>query len=89
MSLDAYDYKFLGILAALAALVVALIFVAVENDRQWQAFKAEHNCKAVAHIKGDVFNTVGVGVNGKMVVGVGTTPSKTGWKCDDGMTYFR
>lgn len=79
--------------AALMAVCVAafagLIWLAVEADNDWQAFKATHNCKAVAHISGSVMPTYGFSSSGKLVSGVTTTPAKTGWLCDDGITYYR
>lgn len=74
-------------------LIIALIFVGVyfENVKQerWNQFKSDHQCKEIAFIKGDVFNTININPSGGISVGVGATPDKTGWKCDDGKTYFR
>lgn len=78
----------LGI-AAVVALIPVLIYAGIQDDRHWQTFRAEHHCKIVAHINGDVFNTFGVSAKGTAVVGVAATPDKTGWKCDDGVTYYR
>lgn len=74
---------------ACVALIGLVILAAIEDGRKWDAFKVEHKCKAVAHIKGDVFNTFGTDTKGNMTVGVGSTPDKTGWLCDDGITYYR
>lgn len=69
--------------------IVAGLFGLVANERKWEAFKAKHHCKIVGKASGDVFNTVGIGANGQVTVGIGSTPDKTGWQCDDGMTYWR
>lgn len=75
--------------AAIIALLALVVWAAIEDGRKWEAFKAERHCKAVAHIKGDVFNTFGTDSKGGMTIGIGSTPDKTGWLCDDGMTYYR
>lgn len=40
-------------------------------------------------MSGSTFNTVGVGSNGGVSVGIGSTPDKTGYQCNDGVTYWR
>lgn len=71
------------------ALLGLIVWATYEDHKSWEAFASTHNCKKVGYIRGDVFNTVGVGANGQMTVGIGSTPGKTGWHCDDGMTYWR
>ena len=78
-----------GLIAIIVGLCTIVVVVAHNQSQQWDAFKVEHKCVAVAHIDGTVFNTVGVDAKGGMVVGIGSTPSKTGWACDDGVTYYR
>lgn len=73
----------------LIILLILAILAAIEEGRDWQRFKVEHNCKVTARINGDVFNTLSVGANGQPVIGIGSTPSKTAWLCDDGITYYR
>lgn len=67
------------------AIFTVAITLAVMEAKEWAAFKDAHHCKVVAHIRGDTFNTI----NADGSVGIGTTPSKTGWLCDDGITYYR
>jgi hypothetical protein len=75
--------------AAILACIVGLVFAGVANERKWKQFAKEHECKKVAHIQGDVFNTFGTDSKGNMTIGIGTTNAKTGWLCNDGMTYYR
>ena len=74
------------VLGAFGMMLMAML----EHEKQWQEFKVTHHCVVVAHISGDVFNTIAVNPNGGGVsVGIGATPDKTGWKCDNGVTYYR
>jgi hypothetical protein len=72
-----------------SAVIVVAISLAVDENREWESFKTQHKCKIVSQLHGDVFNTVGVSSKGNVVVGIGSTPDKTGWLCDDGITYFK
>lgn len=82
------------IIVAILALIALTIFMALsarEEAQQWEVFKKEHNCKVVAHIDGGVTSGVGPVIGGKGGVGIAivTIPDKTGWLCDDGITYFK
>lgn len=75
-----------------AVLIVVAILAAICEQGQWERFAEEHHCKVV----GRTSSSTGVGVgpistgNG---IGVGVittvTPGKTGYLCDDGVTYWR
>lgn len=71
------------------ALLILIGWLAYNAEKRWEAFKTDHNCKMVSRISGDVFNTFNVGSNGQVSVGIGSTSDKTGWLCDDGVTYYR
>ena len=75
--------------AGIVVLVAVVIAAAIHDSNEWDKFKIDHHCKVVGKMDGDVFNTFGVGSNGQAVVGIGTTPGKTGWLCDDGVTYWK
>ena len=80
-------------ISIIAAIVVALTLVAgmvVHNsNKKWEEFKSAHECKAVAKLPGEVFNTFGTSSGGSFVVGIGATADRTGWLCNDGVTYYR
>ncbi|CAH0352825.1 hypothetical protein [Aquabacterium sp. CECT 9606] len=76
------------IVALLVLLIVVLLGFVYYQDQQWEAFKRAHECKVVARVSGDVVNTTGF-VGGRVVVGIGSTPDKTGWLCSDGVVYYR
>jgi hypothetical protein len=63
----------------------------MEEFKHWKAFSEQHHCKVVGRMSGDTVTTVApiIGGNGGIAVGVSSTPSKTGYLCDDGVTYWR
>jgi hypothetical protein len=73
-------------------LVIALVAIAImtfavagalEEGKQWQQFAADHDCVKVEQIKGNVL--IGMGT----VVTTTVEPDKIGWRCNDGVTYWR
>lgn len=95
---DMWNDKWLGrpillMLVALAVLIPAAIYADMKEQQRWDVFAKDHNCNVVAHMSGDVSVGFGTGVvsNGKLGTGtvVMTTPDKTAYKCDDGVTYWR
>ena len=82
--------KMVLIIAAIGAvLIIVAGMVAYNNDMKWEAFKTSHECKAVAKLPGEVFNTVGVSPGGGVAIGIGATADRVGWLCNDGVTYYR
>lgn len=80
---------------ALAAITMIAVGVAgaLEEEKQWKQFAADHDCVKAGEMKGSVSTGVGYGMtsNGTMGTIVTTTvqPGKTGWRCNDGVTYWR
>ena len=83
----------LAVMALLLALIPLSIWAALEEQKEWEAFSSEHYCKVVGRMTGGSQTGVGYGVtnNGKFgtIVTTTTTPGKTGYLCDDGVTYWR
>jgi hypothetical protein len=83
------------IIGATVVSVPILIGVAIVIDnnenKKWADFKVVNNCKIVGHITGNVATTIApvIGGNGQIAIGTTISPDKTGWKCDDGITYWR
>ena len=71
-----------GILA-----IVACVALNNESSQKWKNFAIKHNCKQITIISGDTLVAQTVGGNG--IISVVTTPDKIGYKCDDGVTYYR
>ncbi len=72
---------------------VAVVRKAIDRRAAWETFKVEHHCKITDKMAGDVDVNVGLALNTdgdlSQVVTVDETPSKTGWLCDDGVTYWK
>lgn len=78
-----------GIIAAMVACLAVAIAASINEEREWSAFAKAQSCVVVGKATGDTFTTIGIGSNGQPVVGVGSTAAKTGYKCNDGVTYWR
>ena len=82
------------LIASVAIALVALGVVgALEEEKQWKQFAADHDCVKVGETKGSVSTGFGYAMttNGQMgtVVTTITESGKTGWRCNDGVTYWR
>jgi hypothetical protein len=90
---DLEDLKILGIISIPVVLVIAavagLIYLFVLDGREWESFKEAHHCHIVGKVSGSVVTTPIFGGDNGVSIGVSTIPSKTGWQCDDGITYWR
>lgn len=74
---------------AVVGLIGMIFYVAIQEQAQWNDFAANHACKVVAKKRGEVFTTTGIGANGQIVIGTGSTSDQTAYLCDDGVTYWR
>lgn len=65
------------------------IYAEVQEQRRWEAFSINHDCKLIGHMRGDMTTGFGVAANGQMVTTINVTPDKKGYACDDGKQYWR
>lgn len=72
-----------------AAVVVLAVGIALAESRKWEAFKVAHECRVVGQMSGSVTTGVGIAASGQIATVIGSTPGKTGWLCNDGVTYWR
>lgn len=72
-----------------AVVVAAACVAAYFKSQRWRAFAAEHECQAVGKMAGDVTPTVGFDAKGWPMAGVAFESDRVGWKCNDGITYWR
>lgn len=83
----------LAFLVFVVLLIPAAIYGSVKEAEEWEAFSAAHACKKVGYMSGSTQTGVGFGVTGGgqmgSVVTTSSAPSRTGWLCDDGVTYWR
>lgn len=66
-----------------------LIHTATKEQEKWNKFADTHNCKVVGKISGSTGVGYGVTSNGSMGTVITSIPGKTGYQCDDGVTYWR
>lgn len=74
---------------AVLAILALVVRADMKNSQDWEAFKAANNCRITSQIDGEILPSVGIGSNGQTVYSVTTTPSKTAWTCNDGITYYK
>jgi len=82
-------HKFeIGLVTVVILLLIGLGYAAIEENKQWEAFKIAHDCRVVGKQKGHVSTGyVSTGNGGGVVTTV--SPDKTGWECNEGVTYWR
>lgn len=73
------------ILLCIGLVVAAALY---KQDR-WHTFAKAHDCQKVGKMDGDVVTSIGLDAKGAPVVSVGVTDDKVGWKCNDGLTYWK
>lgn len=95
---DAWDDGACGrTVLAIAVLCVLLMSLGtcglIEEAAAWKQFRSAHACKIVGHVSASTQTGVGIGVTPNAQIGpvvtTSVTPGKTGWLCDDGVTYWR
>ena len=74
---------------ATVSLLGAYIYFSIQEHKEWEAFKVEHECEIVSREKATTGTGVGIMPNGNVGVITTTIPSKTGWLCNDGIIYIR
>ena len=74
-----------GMFVVTAVIIVIVIYFAIKDNNDWEKFKVEHKCKIVSKQNSTV--GTGIGSNGQVITTVES--GKTGWLCDDGITYYR
>ena len=76
-------------MAALAVVAIVLLglgaWALVVDAKDWEVFRVSHECRIVGKMHGEMINTF----DAKGNVGIGFTSGKTGWSCNDGVTYWR
>ncbi|SFP92881.1 hypothetical protein SAMN03159489_02210 [Pseudomonas sp. NFPP07] len=77
------------IIAAGIGLMAVAAWAAIEENRQWKAFAQAHECKKIEEISGTTSTGYGFTSSGQGAMVTTYTPGKTGWACNDGVTYWR
>ena len=79
------------LIGAIIIVGLLLVFFGIKGSNEWKVFAKEHNCKIVGRIAGSTQTGVGpvMGNSGGIAVIITPVPGKTGYLCDDGVTYWR
>lgn len=77
---------------AVAALAI-FVYWAIGWDRrehaEWETFLKRHNCVKIGEVQPAPVVGVGLSPSGQPVTVISVVPGRAGWKCDDGVTYWR
>lgn len=77
-----------GLLVVIIVAIIGLCaWAAIHDTNEWKQFSIAHHCRVVGQMDGST--AVGPSIGGKGGVSVVYVPGKTGWLCDDGITYWR
>ena len=61
----------------------------MQENKKWLVYKAEHECVVMGKIEASVGLGTGVTGNGSVATTTVVIPGKTGYRCNDGMEYWR
>lgn len=93
--MKAKGFTLIGVLIMIAiiGILVAIVYGSTIESRQWREFSVAHNCKVMQKMQADTHTGIGYASGGRdgggPVFVTSTTPGKTAWLCDDGVTYWR
>ncbi len=75
----------------IVVLVPVSIYYSIQEQKAWNVFSIEQNCKIVGKKKAQTSTGVAPIISGQggIAIVVSTIPAQTGWFCDDGITYWR
>ncbi len=72
-----------------AIIIILCLFAALAEQQQWQNFALANHCKIVSKEQDQIISTTTYDSKGNAFYGTTVVYGKTGWKCDDGKTYYR
>lgn len=84
--MELMDWK---IWTLLGVLVAGSFGAAWYTGTEWDKFAEEHECKVVGKQSGSVSTGVGVTSSGSVATVTTYESPKTGYLCNDGITYWR
>jgi hypothetical protein len=91
-----YDWLELLLIIMMALIVVMIVMrlsMNIDDNKKWETFKRIHSCKVVCHISSGTQPGIcyGTAANGQTITVFmsSITSDRTGWICDDGVTYWR
>jgi hypothetical protein len=93
MQFDSAEKVLIGSLVFFIGAFLWLAVLDYKEGEEWELFMSSHKCKIVSKSKGESSTGVGYGFTGNgqfgTVITSSSSPDKTGYLCDDGVTYQR
>ena len=79
------DYTMPMLITVCILAIIYSVIAGVYSEKEWQIFKSQHDCVIVGKVESTI--NPGFSTDGQFIAT--TTPSQTGWECNDGVTYWR
>lgn len=85
-----YGPKIVLVIFILAVIVTGFMFYSdyTKKEQTWREWATEH-CKVIEKIDGKTSVGVGVSTSGQAGAFISPSSNQTGYKCDDGITYWK
>jgi hypothetical protein len=82
------NFLMCAVVVGVVLIIGVLIHLMVQEEREWREFSSVNRCHIVGKVQGDIGVAPVIGdKNGG--VAIVSTDDKTGYLCDDGVTYWR
>lgn len=77
------------IVLIIISLSIYFAYAIYQDDRDWEQFKKQHHCTVTSYEQGSINTGLGLTASGHVGTITTSTPDKTGYLCDDRITYYR
>lgn len=71
----------------ITTMAVLMVWAILAGAKDWTQFRTDHHCRVVGQMDGST--GIGPNMSGNGGVSVVFIAGKTGWLCDDGITYWK
>jgi hypothetical protein len=87
------DFRTMTVIAIIAGIFAGLIplaiGLAVQDERDWRQWSSAHHCRMIGRTGPTAAFGPSVSADGRIGTTMLVTGGKTGWLCDDNVTYWR
>jgi hypothetical protein len=77
------------IIIGFAGVIFLCLQASAAEQRKWDAFSLAHNCVIADQKSSQVVSGNAISTSGNVHFTTATIPAQTGYKCDDGVEYWR